>query len=206
MVVFGTHRLYFPGGSMKFLSSLLALAIAVGCGPTFAADEGKTSKTVTAKISEKKAKEASLKLVPGKLLCWDLQIEDGIPEYAYYIKGKDGRISEVELDGNTGKKTNIGILIESLGKDGKTIKTTNEKDLARLKEPKLTREQTQEKALNAYPGTVEAWELLLWESGTEGKLVFDFRVVGKDGKKVVTVDSKTGAIVSISVFVKGEGR
>lgn len=191
---------------MKFLSSLLALSIAVSCGPTLAADEGKTTKTVTAKISEKKAKEASLKLVPGELLCWDLQIEAGIPEYAYYIKGKDGRISEVELDGNTGKKTNIGILIESLGKDGKTIKTTNAKDLARLKEPKLTREQTQEKALKAYAGTVEAWELLLWESGTEGKLVFDFRVVGKDGKKVVTVDSKTGAIVSISEFVKGEGR
>ncbi|MBA3992672.1 MAG: hypothetical protein C0469_04035 [Cyanobacteria bacterium DS2.3.42] len=191
---------------MKFLSSLLALAISVGCGPTLAADEGKTTKTVTAKISEKKAKEASLKLVPGDLLCWDLQIEEGIPEYAYYIKGKDGRISEVELDGNTGKKTNIGILIESLGKDGKTIKTTNAKDLARLKETKLTREQTQEKALKAYPGTVEAWELLLWESGTEGKLVFDFRVVGKDGKKVVTVDSKTGEIVSISVFVKGKGR
>ena len=184
----------------------MALAIIFGCVPTFAADAGKTAKTATAKVSKDKAQEASMKLVPGELLCWDLQIEDGIPEYAFYIRGKDGRISEVELDGNTGKKTNIGILIESSGKDGKTIKTTNAADLARLKETKLTREQTQEKALKAYPGTVEAWELLLWESGTGGKLVFDFRVVGKSGKKVVTVDSKTGAIVSISVFVKGDGR
>ncbi len=125
----------------------MALSIAFGCGPTFAADEGKTTKTVTAKVSREKAQEASLKLVPGKLLCWDLQIEAGIPEYAFYIQGKDGRISEVELDGNTGTKTNIGVLIESLGKDGKTIKTTNAKDLARLKQPKLTKEQTKEKAL-----------------------------------------------------------
>ncbi len=191
---------------MKTFSWLLALAIVFGCVPTFAADQGKTTKTITAKVSKDKAQEASMKLVPGDLLFWDLQIEEGVPEYAFYIKAKDGRISEVELDGNTGKKTNIGILIESLGKDGKTIKTTNAKDLVRLKETKLTREQTQEKALKQYPGTVEAWELLLWESGTEGKLVFDFRIVGKDGKKVVTIDSKTGALVSISKFVKGEGR
>ena len=191
---------------MKTLSSLMALAIIFGCVPTFAADAGKTAKTATAKVSKDKAQEASMKLVPGELLCWDLQIEDGIPEYAFYIRGKDGRISEVELDGNTGKKTNIGILIESSGKDGKTIKTTNAADLLRLKETKLTREQTQEKALKAYPGTVEAWELLLWESGTDGKLVFDFRVVGKSGKKVVTIDSKTGALVSISTFVNGQGR
>lgn len=191
---------------MKTLSSLMALAIIFGCVPTLAADAGKTAKTATAKVSKDKAQKASMKLVPGELLFWDLQIEDGIPEYAFYIRGKDGRISEVELDGNTGKKTNIGILIESLGKDGKTIKTTNAKDLVRLKETKLTREETQEIALKQYPGTVEAWELLLWESGTEGKLVFDFRIVGKDGKKVVTIDSKTGALVSISKFVKGEGR
>jgi uncharacterized membrane protein YkoI len=181
--------------------------MAFGCGPTFAVDQGKITKTaLTAKVSKEKAQEAALKLVPGKLLCWDLQIEDGIPEYAFYIKGKDGRISEAEMDGNSGKKTNIGVLIESHSSDGSQIKTTNAADLARLKQTKLTQEQTQEKALKAYPGTVEAWELLLWESGTEGKLVFDFRVAGKSGKRVVTVDSKTGAIVSISTFVEGQGR
>ena len=208
---------------MKVLCSLLCLGIAFGFGPAFAADKGKTessvenktstkveanteTKTTTAKVSTEKAKETAMKLVPGELLFWDLQIEAGIPEYAFYIKGKDGRISEAEMDGNTGKKTNIGVLIESVGKDGRDVKTTNAKDLARLKEPKLTREQTQEKALKVYPGTVEAWELLLWESGKEGKLVFDFRVVGKEGKKVVTIDSKTGDTVSVSQFVKGEGR
>jgi uncharacterized membrane protein YkoI len=191
---------------MKNLCSLLCLAIAFGCSPTFAVDKGKDTKQITAKVSKEKAEAAALKLVPGKLLCWDLQIEDGIPEYAFYIKGKDGRISEAEMDGNTGKKTNIGVLIESQGSDGRRITTTNAADVARLKQPKLTREQTQEIALKAYPGTVEAWELLLWESGKEGKLVFDFRIVGKDGKRVVTVDSKTGAIVSISTFVDGKGR
>lgn len=192
---------------MKTLCSLLCIAIAFGCVPVSAADKDKATRTVTAKVSKEKAQEAAMKLVPGgEFLCWDLQIEDGIPEYAFYIKGKDGRISEAEMDGNTGKKTNIGVLIESQSSDGSKIKTTNAKDLARLKEPKLTREQTQEKALKAYPGTVEAWELLLWESGTEGKLVFDFRIVGKSGKKVVTVDSKTGEIVSISTFVNGQGR
>lgn len=193
---------------MKTLCSLLCLTIALGCGPTFAADKCEVAKTaVTAKVSKQKAQKAALSLIPGgKLLCWDLQIEDGIPEYAFYIQGKDGRISEAEMDGNTGKKTNIGVLIESQSSDGRKIKTTNAADLARLDQPKLTREQTQEIALKAYPGAVEAWELLLWESGTEGRLVFDFRVVGKDGKKVVTVDSKTGEIVSISTFVTGQGR
>lgn len=200
---------------MKALSSLLALTIALGCGPTFAADAAKTTKTtettkttktVTAKVSKEKAQAASLKLAPGELLCWDLQIEEGIPEYAFYIKGKDGRISEVELDGNTGKKTNIGILIDSQSSDGRKINTTNAADRARLKEGKLTIEQTQEKALQHYAGKVEAWEILIWESGKEGKLVHDFRVVGKDGKKVVTVNSKTGEIISMSNFVDGQGR
>lgn len=147
-----------------------------------------------------------MKLVPGEFLCWDLQIEDGIPEYAFYIRGKDGRISEAEMDGNTGKKTNIGVLIESQTNDGSHIKTTNAADLARLKQTKLTREQTQELALKTYPGTVDAWELLLWESGKDGRLVFDFRIAGKSGKRVVTIDSKTGALVSMSTFVKGQGR
>lgn len=191
---------------MKTLSVLLSLAFALNCGGTFAADQDKTTKTLPAKVSKEKAKETSLKLVPGDLLCWDLQIEDGIPEYAFYVKGKDGRISEVELDGNTGKKTNIGILVDSHSSDGRQIKTTNAADRARLKEAKLTIEQTQEKALKAYAGTVEAWEILIWESGKEGKLVHDFRVVGKDGKKVVTVNSKTGEIISISKFVDGQGR
>jgi uncharacterized membrane protein YkoI len=192
---------------MKTLCSLLCLTISLSCGPTLAKEQSEDTKTVTAKVSQEKAQEASLKLAPGELLCWDLQIEAGIPEYAFYVKGKDGRISEVELDGNTGTKTNIGILLESqTNTDGSKIKTTNAKDLARLKDAKLTREQTQEKALKAYPGTVEAWELLYWEFGGKGKLVFDFRVDGKSGKRVVTVDSKTGEIVSISTFVKGHGR
>ncbi|MBX3076130.1 PepSY domain-containing protein [Candidatus Obscuribacterales bacterium] len=209
---------------MKTLLSLLSLAIVIGSGPAFAADQVKTAKSAEAKgatkaeakvseakaspakVSKEKGQDAALKLVPGELLCWDLQVEDGIPEYAFYIKGKDGRISEVELDGNTGKKTNIGILIDSQSSDGRKIKTTNAADRARLKEAKLTIEQTQEKALKAYPGTVEAWEILIWESGKEGKLVHDFRVIGKDGKKVVTVNSKTGEIISISRFVDGKGR
>jgi uncharacterized membrane protein YkoI len=157
---------------MKFLSSLLALAITVGCGPAFAADQDKTKKPWPAKISKAKAQEASLKLVPGELLCWDLQIEAGEPEYAFYVKSKDGRISEIELNGNTGKKENIGILVDSHSSDGRSIKTTNAADRARLKDA----------------------------------LVHDFRVVGKSGKKVVTVNAVTGKIMSVSQFVDGQGR
>lgn len=189
---------------MKFLSSLLALAITVGCGPAFAADQDKTKKPWPAKISKAKAQEASLKLVPGELLCWDLQIEAGEPEYAFYVKSKDGRISEIELNGNTGKKENIGILVDSHSSDGRSIKTTNAADRARLKEAKFTIEQTQEKALKEYPGTVEAWEILVW--GGKDALVHDFRVVGKSGKKVVTVNALTGKIMSVSQFVDGQGR
>jgi len=191
---------------MKTLSSLLCLAIGLGCGPAFAIDKSKITTTVTPKVSKEKAQDAALKSVAGELLCWDLQIEDGIPEYAFYIKGKGGRISEAEMDGNSGKKTNIGVLIESHTSDGSHIKTSNAADLARLKETKLTREQTQKLALKTYPGTVEAWELLLWESGKEGRLVFDFRIAGKSGKRVVTIDSKTGALVSMSTYVNGQGR
>jgi uncharacterized membrane protein YkoI len=202
----GTGSIHSWGSMKTTLYSLLCLAIALGSGPAFAIDKGKLPATVAAKVSKEKAQETAMKLVPGEFLCWDLQIEDGIPEYAFYIRGKDGRISEAEMDGNSGKKTNIGVLIESQSTGGSHIKTTNAADLARLKQTKLTREQTQEIALKTYPGTVEAWELLLWESGKEGRLVFDFRIAGKSGKKVVTVDSKTGAIVSISTFVKGQGR
>ncbi len=189
---------------MKPLISLLALAIAFGCGPTFAADQDKTSKKWPAKVSKEKAQETSMKLVPGELVCWDLQIEHGTPEYAFYIKTKDGRISEVELDGNTGKKENIGILIDSHSSDGREIKSTNAADRARLKEEKFTIEQTQQKALKEYPGSVEAWEKLVWAAGNV--LVHDFRVVGKSGKRVVTVDAKTGKIMSVSKFVDGQGR
>jgi uncharacterized membrane protein YkoI len=188
------------------LCSLVCLAIAFGAGPAFAVDKGKAPAAVVPKVSKEIAQATAMKLVPGEFLCWDLQIEDGIPEYAFYIRGKDGRISEAEMDGNTGKKTNIGVLIESGSSDGSNIKTTNAADLARIKQTKLTREQTKEIALKAYPGKVDAWELLLWESGKDGRLVYDFRIAGKDGKRVVTVDSKTGAIVSISSFVKGQGR
>jgi uncharacterized membrane protein YkoI len=185
---------------MKTLSSLLALAIAFGCGPTFAADKGKNA---TPKVSKQTAQEAALKAVPGDVLRWDLEIADGKPEYAFYIKGKDGRISEVEMDGNSGKKTHIGIQLESGSSDGKESKTTNAVDLARRKEAKLTKEQAQEKALKAYPGSVERWELLMWETGEKGTYVYEFRITAKSGKKVVAVNSKTGAILSISIFVDG---
>jgi uncharacterized membrane protein YkoI len=187
---------------MKTLSSLLALAIAFGCGPTFAAD--KTIKTVTPKVSKEKAQEAALKAVSGDVLSWDLEVEDGKPVYAFDIKGKDGRISEVEVDGNSGKKSEVGIEIEGCSSDGKKIKTTNAVDIARLKEAKLTKEQAQEKALKAYPGTIERWDIIMWEAKIgEGKLVYEFRIAGKSEKKVVAVNSKTGAILATSTFVDG---
>jgi uncharacterized membrane protein YkoI len=191
---------------MKLLCSVLCLAIGIGCGSTAAIAKGQVTTTVAAKVSKENAQKTALKLVPGEILCWDLQIEDGIPEYGFYIRGKDGRISEAEMDGNSGENTNVGVLLESQTRDGSHIKTTNAADLARLKQTKLTREQTQKLALKAYPGTVEAWELLLWQSGKEGRLVFDFRIAGKRGKRVVTIDSKAGAVVSITTYVNGQGR
>jgi uncharacterized membrane protein YkoI len=188
---------------VKTLSALLSLVIAISCGPTFANDQNKITKTVTPKVSKQKAQEAALKLVPGNLLRWDLEIQQGNPSFTFYIKGKDGRINEVAMDGNSGKKDHIGIEIAYGGGDGKEIKTTNAADLARLKEAKLTKEQAQEKALKAYPGTVEFWELLIWAIGDKGKLVYEYRIAGNGGKKVVCVDSNTGAILATSTFADG---
>jgi len=188
---------------MKTLCSLLCLAIVFGCGPTFATDKGNITKAATPKVSKEKAQEAALKLVPGDILRWDLEIQEGKPSYTFYIKSKDGRINEVAMDGNSGKKDHIGIELEFGSKDGKEIKTTNAADHARLKEAKLTKEQAQEKALKAHPGTVEAWELLIWTIGDKGKLVYEYRIAGKGEKKVVCVDSGTGAILATSTFADG---
>ncbi len=184
---------------MKTVSSLLAIASAVACGPTFAADDS----TTTPRVSKERAQEAALRAVPGEVLHWDLQVADGNPEYAFYIKRKDGRISEVEMDGNSGKKTHVGIALKSGGRDGRERKTTNQSDLVWLRKAKLTREKAQVKALEAYPGSIEYWELLVWETGKEGTLVYEFRIASASGKRVVAVDSRSGKVMSISTFVEG---
>lgn len=188
---------------MKILSSLLCLAIVFGCGPTFAADKGGSTKTVTPKVSKEKAQEAALKLVPGELLRWDLEIQQGNPSHTFYIKSKDGRIHEVALDGNTGKKDHIGIELEYGTKDGKGFKNTSSADKDRWKEAKLSKDKAQVKALEANPGTVDAWELLIWKMGNKDKLVYEYRIAGKGERKIVCVDSMTGAILATSIFADG---
>lgn len=191
---------------MKTLRYLLCLAIAFGfgCGPTFAIDKVKTTKIVTPKVSKEKAQEAALKLVPGELLRWDLEIQQGNPSYTFYIKSKDGRINEVAMDGNTGKKDHIGIELEYGTRDGKGFKNTSAADRDRWKEARLSKDQAQVKALEACPGTVEAWELLIWAIGEKGKLVYEYRIADKGEKKVVCVDAMTGAILATSIFADGD--
>ncbi len=186
---------------MKTLCSLLCVAIAFASGPALAADQAKTTKTVTTKVSKEKAQEAALKLVPGELLRWDMEIQKGNPSYTFYIKRKDGRINEVAMDGNTGKKDHIGIELEYGTKDGKGFKNIFAADKNRWKEAKLSKDQAQVKALKAYPGTVEAWELLVWALGD--RLVYEYRIAGKGEKKVVCVDSNTGEILATSIFADG---
>lgn len=192
------------GVSMKVLCSLLCLAIAVlGCNPAIAADQAKTTKTVAPKVSKKKAQESALKLVQGKLLRWDIEIQEGKPSYTFYIQSKDGRIHEVALDGTSGEKDHIGIELEYGTKDGKGFKNTHDADKSRWKEAKLSKDKAQVKALEAYPGTVEAWELLIWSPGNNEKLVYEYRIAGKEGRKVVCVDSTTGEILATSIFADG---
>ncbi len=149
---------------MKTLSSLLLLTIVFGCAPTFCGRSRQDHKTVTPKISKEKAREVALNLVPGDVVRWDLEIQEGNPSFTYYIRSKDGRISEVAIDGKSGKKDHIGIELEFGSSDGKEIKTSNPEDLPRWKEAKLSKDKAQVYALKAYPGTVEAWELLIWGS------------------------------------------
>ena len=185
---------------MKILSSLLALTIVFGCGPAFAVDK---AKTVTPRVSKEKAQEAALKLVQGELLRWDMEVQQGNHSYTFYIKSKDGRINEVALDGNTGKKDHIGIELEYGTKDGKGFKNTSAADKDRWKEARLSKDQAQVKALKACPGTVEAWELLIWKMGDKDKLVYEYRIAGKGDRKIVCVDSMTGAILATSIFADG---
>ncbi len=188
---------------MKFLRSLLCLAIAIGCSPTFAAEQGKTTKTVKPKISKEKAQKAALKLVQGELLRWDMEVQQGIPSYTFYIRSKDGRINEVALNGNTGKQDHIGVELEYGSKDGRGAKNTHALDKDRWKEAKLSKDQAQVKALESCPGTVEAWELLIWKMGDKDKLVYEYRIESKGERKMVCVDSMTGAILATSIFADG---
>ncbi|MBC7997311.1 MAG: PepSY domain-containing protein [Leptolyngbya sp.] len=189
---------------MKTLCSLLCLSIALVCGPAFAADQAKTAQTVTPKVSKKKAQEAAMKLVKGKLLRWDLEIQEGKPSYTFYIKSKDGRINEVALNGDTGEKDHIGIELEYGTKDGKGFKNSSDADKNRWKETKFSKDQAQVKALEANPGTVEAWELLIWAIGERGKLVYEYRIESKGERKVVCVDAMTGEILATSIFADGK--
>lgn len=187
---------------MKTLCSLLCLTMALGCGATFAADQAKSS-SVTPKVSRAKAQALASKLVKGKLLRWDMEIQEGRPSYTFYIKSNDGRINEVALDGNTGEKDHIGIELEYGTKDGKGFKNSSAADKDRWKEARFSKDQAQVKALEANPGTVEAWELLIWSVGEKGKLVYEYRIKNKGERKVVCIDSMTGEVLATSVFVDG---
>lgn len=162
-----------------------------------------TPKSSTPKVSKKQAQTTAMKLVPGKLLRWDLEIQEGNPSYTFYIKGTDGRISEVAIDGMTGEKDHIGIELEYGTKDGKGFKNTSAADRDRWKEAKFSKDQAQVKALAAHPGTVDAWELLIWKMGDKDKLVYEYRIADKGQRKVVCVDSMTGEILATSVFADG---
>src|ERR1700730_12159950 len=109
---------------MRIQCPFTALGVAIIC-----AVPASVAKTATPpKISKTEAQATALKTVPGKGLNWGLEIEqDGTPTYSFDIREKDLRISEVEIDGNTGKKRGVSIEIEHGDKNGIT-KTTNAAD------------------------------------------------------------------------------
>jgi uncharacterized membrane protein YkoI len=149
-------------------------------------------------LSKEKAQEVALNAVPGELLGWCLEIHNGVPTYTFDIRQKDLRINEVEVDGVTGKWSEIGFEIER-GKAGGIQKTGNAGDLSRLKETRLSLDEARTMALTRVPGVVEYWEL----DFEGGKLVYAFMISARTGKKVVGVDAKNGTFTETTIFVEG---
>ena len=55
------------------------------------------------KISPKWAKRIALSRVPGRIVGWEVEKEDGRVQYEFKIVGKNGKRYEVEIDAFTGK-------------------------------------------------------------------------------------------------------
>ncbi|MBX9721252.1 MAG: PepSY domain-containing protein [Candidatus Obscuribacterales bacterium] len=180
---------------MKVIALVLSLSV-VFCGASAIAGE----RAEKPKISQAKAKEIALKTVPGKLLGWCLEIDNGVPTYSFDIESKNFRINEIEIDGNTGEVCETGIELE-WGKAGEDRKTGNAEDLALLKRIKVDKDKAAQKALKKFSGTVEAWEL----ESEEGKLVYEFLISSKGVKKVVGVDAQNGNFTEITKYVDGDG-
>ncbi len=152
------------------------------------------------KISQAKAKEIALNKMPGKLLGWCLEIDNGVPTYSFDIESKNLRINEVEIDGNSGEIAETGIELE-WGNAKENKKTGNAEDLALLKRIKVDKDKAEQKALKKFSGTVEAWEL----ESEEGKLVYEFLISSKGERKVVGVDAQNGNFTEITKYVEGDG-
>lgn len=150
------------------------------------------------KLSKEQAQEKALKLAPGKVLNWCLELDEGKLVYSFDIEGKDLHINEVEVDGNSGASEITGVEIED-GDDTGVKKTGNKNDLEKIKEAKLSKDEAQTRALKRVSGKVEKWELELEDK----KLVYEFLISSKKGKYVVAVDSKSGSITEVSKFIDG---
>lgn len=193
--IFQTAPLKRKVSSMNFMCRTLALLVVSVFLPVLASDN--SEKPI---LDRQTATGLALKAVPGKIINWCVEIDNGVPIFSFNIKAKNLRISEVEVNGNSGEIDDVGIEIER-GSAGSIQKTENLEDLARLKDVKLSRERAEKRALLKFSGKVEGWELEF----EEGRLVYEFLITHGAEKKIIGVDARNGSYTEITRYVEGTG-
>lgn len=124
--------------------------------------------------------KSALKQKDGKIVSLRSELEDGKSQYELDIKGKDGKIWEVECDAQTGKvlETEGEVYADDTSFTGKS---------------KVTLDAALKTALAKYPGAVKKIEYEVEDDG----VAYEFDIKTKDGKMIeVEVDAVTGKLGS----------
>ncbi len=122
---------------------------------------------------------AGLAAHPGKAVSVRLELEDGKRQHEVDIKGKDGKLWEVECDAKTGKllETEREVHADATEFTGKA---------------KVRLDAAMKTALDKHPGTIMKIE---YEIENSGSVAYEFDIKTADGKTLeVEVDAVTGKL------------
>lgn len=127
-----------------------------------------------------RAMKAALKLHPGIVETVEAELDGGVAQYEFDIKGIDGKEWEVEVDARTGKVREVEQEVE------------NANDPAFKAKAKVTQDEARKAALAKYPGEVVGEEFSLMANGNPS---YEFDIKTKDGRELeIEVDAVTGQL------------
>ncbi len=173
---------------MKLSFVFIATSLAA-TGALAAQHEFKMPKT---KVSMETCMQAVLKEKPGEVIKLEMKDERGTPTYEFEVKGKDGKVWDVECSANSGKVTEVEQEVGSA--DDPLFKA----------KMKISEDEAKKIALKAHPGKIE--EPTDFEIEPDGKASYEFDIQTKDGKEMtVEVDATSGKIVEANEELYGIG-